>query len=255
MGRPYYSRIAKQWHDITGYHGGPFKKYVLNDHLLEQISSIDNISIFELGAGNGYFMPKILRTFSGQRPPRIVITDLSGAILRIAETEFHLPEAAYLQLDIRKEFPFDDAAFDLIIATMVFNEVSSSGMKSALSECHRVLRDGSRIIATVTHPNFVQNLDKNGKLSKLGREFRTMPAKGALRVPVVIRSEDEYNNLFKKSGFTFDNQVLYPNQKILNERTGLRFSAGLPLALVYTCRKNNQIAGKAITNDKDQRRT
>ena len=60
MGRPYYSRIAKQWHDITGYHGGPFKKYVLNDHLLEQISSIDNLSILELGAGNGYFMPKAL---------------------------------------------------------------------------------------------------------------------------------------------------------------------------------------------------
>ncbi len=82
-----------------------------------------------------------------------------------------------------------------------------------------------------------------------------MPAKGSLRVPVVIRSEDEYNNLFKKFGFTFANQVLYPNQKVLNERTGLRFSAGLPLVLVYTCCKNNQIAGKAITNDRDQRRT
>jgi hypothetical protein len=59
LGRPYYSRIAKQWHEATGYQGGSLKKYVLNDYLLKNIESITDRSILELGAGNGYFIPLI----------------------------------------------------------------------------------------------------------------------------------------------------------------------------------------------------
>jgi len=123
---------------------------------------------------------------------------------------------------------------------MVFNEVSTSGMRSAISECYRVLRESGIVLATITHPKFIQNLNKNGKLSQLGDEFWTMPAKGSLRVPVVIRSEEEYDKLFIKAGFSFNAEALYPNQKVLNERAGLRFSASLPLALVYGCYKNTR---------------
>lgn len=125
MSRPYYNRIAKLWHEVTGYHGGPFKKYVLNEYLLATIGTIRNLSIIELGAGNGYFIPMMLRRFSGQIPSRIVITDQSGVLLKMAENEFRVKEAEIRQLDIRYPFPFGDGSFDIILATMKRKRVRS----------------------------------------------------------------------------------------------------------------------------------
>ena len=241
MGRPYYDRIAKQWHDITGYHGGSFKKYILNDFLLEKIKGIDGLSILELGAGNGYFMPKVFKAFSGQRPAGVIVTDLSAAVLRVAEREFRRSEVEYRRLDIRRRFPFDNATIDLIVATMVVNELSTAGAKSALTECHRVLRDNGRLLVTVTHPAFIQNLKQRGELLKLGSSLWTMPARGPVRVPVAIRSEQEYDELITETGLRFSSHALYPDQRVLNERPGLKSASGLPLALVYDCLRTSQV--------------
>jgi SAM-dependent methyltransferase len=238
LSRPYYNRIAKQWHEATGYHGGPFKRYVLNDYLLTTIGTIGNLSIIELGAGNGYFIPLMLRQFSGQIPSRIVITDQSVALLKIAENEFRVEGAEYIQLDIRNSFPFGDGSFDIILATMVFNEVSTPNVRVALKECHRILRENGRMIATVAHPSFITTLFRGGKLSKLGSDFWTMPAKGSLRVPVVPRSEEAYSELFRDADIEFEAESLYPSPSVLNERPGLSHAAGVPLAMVFNCRKS-----------------
>lgn len=238
MSRPYYNRIAKQWHEVTGYHGGPFKKYVLNEYLLATIGTIGNLSIIEIGAGNGYFIPLMLRRFSGQIPSRIVITDQSGALLKIAENEFRVEGAEYIQLDIRNSFPFGDGSFDIILATMIFNEVSTPNLKAALKECHRILSENGRMIVTVTHPIFVTALSRGGKLSNLGSDFWTMPAKGSLRVPVVPRSEEAYSEMFSDADIKFELESLHPTPPVLNERPGLRHAAGVPLAMVFNCRKS-----------------
>ncbi len=238
MGRPYYSRIKKQWHEVTGHRGGPFKKYVLNDYLIEKIGGINEQALLELGAGNGYFVPLLCQRYSGQIPSRIVISDLSGALLEIARGEFYLEDAEYIQLDVRNEFPFENESFDLILATFVFNEVSSSGFRAALKESWRILRQNGRLIATVTHPQFVRKLQKNGKLSQLGPDFWTMPGKGSLRLPVVLRSEKEYLSAFHEAGFEFEYESLFPTTEVLNERAGLRYAKDDPLAMVFNCTKN-----------------
>lgn len=237
MGRPYYSRIKKQWHEVTGNRGGAFKKHVLNDYLIEKIRDIDGQALLELGAGNGYFMPLLCQRYSGQVPSRIVISDLSGALLEIARREFSLEGAEYIPLDVRSDFPFDNESFDLILATMVFNEVSSPGFKSALNESWRILKQHGRLITTVTHPLFVERIQKNGKLSQLGPTFWTMPSKGSLRLPVVLRSEKQYMSAIKQAGFNFEYESLFPTAEVLNERPGLRYSKDVPLALVFNCSK------------------
>ena len=97
----YYDRIAKQWHDVTGYAGGAFKELVLNDVLLQQIPGIEGRSLLELGTGNGYFLPLVFRRFSGQVPKVVVITDQSETLLSIARKRFSVPMAAYQVLDVR----------------------------------------------------------------------------------------------------------------------------------------------------------
>jgi len=83
--------------------------------------------------------------FSPDIPQRIVITDQSGALLQLAERHFKVPHAEYTCLDIRNPFPFDANSFDFILATMVFNEVSSDTLQSALNECRRVVRPTDRL--------------------------------------------------------------------------------------------------------------
>ncbi len=101
----YYDRIARRWHSVTGYHGGPFKRSFLNELLLDRIGGIDSRAILELGAGNGYFMPMLIRRYSGQQRARLVITDQSGALLDLARQHFGIDGAEYLQLDRHPPIP------------------------------------------------------------------------------------------------------------------------------------------------------
>ncbi len=233
----YYSKIAAAWHDATGPAGGPFKKYVLNDELLARIGSIDGKAILELGAGNGYFVRLMMTRKSGERPARLVVTDAAGALLRIAEQCFRVRVAEYRQLDARRPYPFESGTFDLILATMVFNELGDAGLRAALAECTRVLGSTGRLLATVLHPDFVERLKENGQVKPLGHGFYTIPGPGALRVPVVPRSPAGYESLLSAAGFRFTATAVHPDRRVLRERPGLRHAAGLPLGLVYDCTK------------------
>src|SRR5438045_5854205 len=115
---PYYDRIARRWHRVTGHRGGALKEQVLNDRILARIGAIQGRSILELGAGNGYFAPLMLRRFSGQHAARLVVTDASPALLELARREFPIAQAEYQLLDARASFLFAGSSFDLILATM-----------------------------------------------------------------------------------------------------------------------------------------
>lgn len=72
--------------------------------MLNQIASVAGLSILELGAGKGYFMPLLLRQFSGQVPARLVITDHSTTLLNLAQRLFRIPEAEYKLLGVAVRF-------------------------------------------------------------------------------------------------------------------------------------------------------
>ena len=90
------------------------------------MNSIARRTILELGAGNGYFAPLMLRRFSGQIPERLLITDQSQKLLAIAQTQHRADHAEYLALDVQQPFPLDAGAFDLVLASMLLNELTSS---------------------------------------------------------------------------------------------------------------------------------
>jgi SAM-dependent methyltransferase len=234
----YYDTIAKRWHETTGYKGGAFKELVLNSILLEKLSGIDNRSILELGAGNGYFLPLVLRRFPGQAPSEIFVTDQSRQLLEIARHHFRIPAAAYQYLDVTKPFPFADEKFDLILGSMIFNEVHASGFKKALAECHRVLsRDGMFLMA-VTHPDFISRLRKSGLLKTTREGKLTMPGSGSLRLPVVIRSLGNYRKGLQEAGFQYKEEECCPTPEVITLQAGLRKAWKIPVALVYACTKS-----------------
>ncbi|MGD2110182.1 MAG: class I SAM-dependent methyltransferase, partial [Phycisphaerae bacterium] len=188
----YYDRIAERWHGATGGDGGPFCRLVMNDLILGQIPSIEDRSILELGAGNGYFLPLLLDNFRGQGPSRVVVTDASSRLVATAESEFHIEDAEYQRLDVRARYPFEDGSFDLILAIHVFQEVSTAGLRKALAECHRVLTTDGRLIIAVTHPDYVQHLFEDRALRGTRTGQLTMPGPRSMRLPVVRRSASGY---------------------------------------------------------------
>jgi len=231
----FYDHIAKQWHEATGRTGGAFKELVLNDLLLEKITGIDRCAILELGAGNGYFLPLVLRRFPGQHPARLVVTDQSQKMLELAQRHFRLPGADYQCLDVRQPFPLGDGEFNLIIATMLFNEVPARDYSRALKECRRVLAPEGCLLITVTHPDFITGLHKRGLLKATPLGELTMPGTGSLRLPVVIRSLGRYRRGLQEAAFSYAEDEAYPTQDVLNLKAGLRHNWKVPIALVYTC--------------------
>jgi SAM-dependent methyltransferase len=234
----YYDRIAKRWHAMTGYKGGVFKELVLNNILLEKLSGVENLSILELGAGNGYFLPLVLRRFSGQIPSKIIVTDQSTRLLEIAKRYFRIADAEYQTLEVGKIFPFAVDEFDLIIATMIFNEVHSHSFRNALKECHRILSPNGRFLITITHPDFINSLQKRGLIKPTKEGILTMPASGDVRLPVVVRSLENYRKNLQESGFEYIETEVGHSAEVLNMKQGLRHSGKAPVALIYTCKKS-----------------
>ena len=239
----YYDRIARKWHAITGAQGGALKKLVLNDLVLAKLPGIAGMAILEVGAGNGYFIPLILRRFSGQVPSRIVITDLSRVLLDLAQRGFRVAEAEYRVLDIRGPFPFAAESFDLILANMVFNELTPAGLRRALAECRKVLTPGGRLVGTVIHPLFVESLAQRGLLKRGPGSVLTMPGSDGLRLPVVPRTMDEYTAAFREAGFQFWSEEVWATPEVLGAKPGLRQAGKVPVALLFECAKPASTSG------------
>ena len=210
---------------------------MLNDCILTQIDSIAENAILELGAGNGYFAPLLLRRFSGQLPTRLVITDQSQVLLAIAQTSFHIDGAEYCNLDVQDPFPFPDGSFHLILASMLFNELTTTGLEHALKECSRILTEGGLLLAAVPHPDFVHALAKKGALTDFGRGLFAMPSAEGLRLPVSRRPLSVYQKAMENCGFTVTTQDILPDEKTLHEKPGLKVSSGTPLGLLFLCHR------------------
>jgi SAM-dependent methyltransferase len=231
----YYDGIAKQWHRATGYHGGAFKRYILNDRILEKIECVEGCALLELGAGNGYFAPLMLRRFSGQAPTRLVISDQSQAQLDIARSAFGLDGAEYLLLDVQERFSFEGSSFDLILAIMLLNELTTTSLQHALHECRRVLKNEAQLIAAVPHPTFVRALAKKGVLTDFGRGLFAMPSAEGLRLPVSRRPLNAYTEALTAAGFAVSTDAVYADEKTLHEKPGLKVPRGTPLAALFDC--------------------
>lgn len=138
---------------------------------------------------------------------------------------------------MQEEFPFADGSFDLILATMLFNELPLSALRHAARECHRVLVPGGRLLATVTHPAMIYQLAKKGVLTDFGRGLFAMPGAGGLRLPVARRSVKAYQTALEGCGFAVTLEDALPDTKTLREKPGLTLPRATPMALVCDCQR------------------
>ncbi|MBT8377712.1 MAG: class I SAM-dependent methyltransferase [Ignavibacteria bacterium] len=223
----YYDKLASKWHKITGYKGGAFKELILNELVISKINRIESKSILEIGAGNGYFMPMLLKKKSGQRPQKLMITDISTKQLETAKKIFKISYAEYRMLDVYKKFSIENNSVDIIISNMVFNELKGVGLKNGLKECERILKIGGRIIISVLHPEFVEIQIKRGVVKN-----NLMISTEGFRVPVVQRSLQEYKSSLESADINYTLDNAYGNQALYNIKPKLKELKGIPIALI-----------------------
>ncbi|MEU9862539.1 class I SAM-dependent methyltransferase [Streptomyces sp. NPDC047971] len=75
--------------------------------------------------------------------------DVSAGMLALARRRLGEDAALHL-VDLNDPLPFDDGAFDDVVASLVLHYLEDWG--PALAELRRVLRPGGRLIASVDHP-------------------------------------------------------------------------------------------------------
>jgi SAM-dependent methyltransferase len=149
------ARVAEQYRDSARF-DARVRIYELYDTspepwprwLFARLGLAPGESVLELGCGTGNLWRE-----NAQRVPErasLVLSDLSPGMLEQARTRLAgLPLALELVLADAQRLPFDDASFDVVIASHMLYHVPDR--TRALGEVRRVLRRGGRFIAGTNH--------------------------------------------------------------------------------------------------------
>jgi SAM-dependent methyltransferase len=105
---------------------------------------VDGRRILDAGCGSGPL-------FATLRDRGAVVTGIDASAGMLALARRRLGDDADLHLvDLSDRLPFDDGAFDDVVASLVLHYLEDWG--PTLAELRRVLRPGGRLIASVDHP-------------------------------------------------------------------------------------------------------
>lgn len=97
--------------------------------------------VLDVGCGTGY----LLRRLADAMPSAEVLRgiDPAPAMIRVAESRATDPRLRFMT-GVAELLPYDDDAFDLVISTTSFDHWADQ--RGGLTECHRVLRPGGRLV-------------------------------------------------------------------------------------------------------------
>ena len=112
--------------------------------MLALAGDVSDCRVLDAGCGSGP-LSALLR----DRGAVVTGIDVSAGMLAIAERRLGDDVALHLA-DLRRPLPFEDGAFDLVVASLVLHYLEDWG--PALAEFRRVLAPGGRLIASVDHP-------------------------------------------------------------------------------------------------------
>ncbi|MDI2127193.1 class I SAM-dependent methyltransferase [Yinghuangia seranimata] len=100
--------------------------------------------VLDAGCGSGPLSAALI-----DRGAVVTGVDASAGMLALAKRRLG-DDADLHQVDLRDRLPFDDGAFDVVVASLVLHYLEDWG--PPLAELRRVLRPGGRLIVSVDHP-------------------------------------------------------------------------------------------------------
>lgn len=112
--------------------------------MLDLAGDVSGRSILDVGCGSG-----ALSAALRDRGATVTGMDASAAMLDLARQRLGADVALHLA-DLNDPLPFDDAAFDDVVASLVLHYLED--WAPALTQMRRVLRPGGRLLVSVDHP-------------------------------------------------------------------------------------------------------
>ncbi|HLS46744.1 MAG TPA: methyltransferase domain-containing protein [Ornithinicoccus sp.] len=122
-----------------------FNAYYERPEMLRLAGDVSGLRVLDAGCGSGP-LSAALR----DRGALVSGFDASAAMVNLARRR--LGEDADLRIaDLGSPLPFDDAAFDAVVASLVLHYLE--GWSGPLAEVRRVLKPGGRLMVSVNHPS------------------------------------------------------------------------------------------------------
>lgn len=122
---------------------GFFNAWCEQPAMLRLLGDVTGHRILDAGCGSG---PTCLAL--AERGAEVSGFDLSAAMIEIARPS--LSETDLRVHDLAEPLPWDDATFDIVVASLVLHYLPD--WSSPLAELHRVLTPGGRLLVSVNHP-------------------------------------------------------------------------------------------------------
>ncbi len=134
-----------QWAEAyaTANAEGFFNTWYEKPAMLRLLGDVTGHRILDAGCGSGPTTAALT-----QRGADVSGFDLSAAMIEIARR--NLPETDLRLHDLADPLPWDDATFDTVVASLVLHYLPD--WTGPLSELHRVLTSGGRLLVSVNHP-------------------------------------------------------------------------------------------------------
>jgi len=112
--------------------------------VLSLVGDVTGLRVLDAGCGGGAHAAALL-----DRGAIVTGIDASAGLLEIAQRRLG-GRAQLLLADLNEPLPFDDGAFDLILASLVMHYLPDWSLP--LSEFNRLLSQGSRLVFSTHHP-------------------------------------------------------------------------------------------------------
>ena len=126
------------------------------DKYMDILEKSKDTSIIDLGCGSGNDS-----VYLNERNYKVISCDYSTEALNIIKK--NIKNSNIVEMDLTREFPFEDAMAEIIIADLSLHYFNDDTTKNILNEIKRVLKSGGYLIARINTIDDVNFNAGNGK--------------------------------------------------------------------------------------------
>jgi ubiquinone/menaquinone biosynthesis C-methylase UbiE len=243
-----WDNVHNWYNQLVGLKGHYYHQHVIFPHLLKHLNLKKNISVLDLGCGQGVLariLPKNVKYLG---------IDLSSNLIKFANSHKQ-PNQEFIISDISKPLPITDKLFDVITIILAIQDLENP--KDVFFNAYKHLKDNGKLFIIINHPCFriprqtswdidtKQNLQYrriNRYLTPMTIPINTTPGqKKAIEVNHHHHSLSEYSQFLSQTGFSIDLLEEWISDKQSYGKTGKRENKArkeIPLFLCIIASKN-----------------
>ena len=132
------------WAEVYDDDGNPLVM-LEEPHVERLLGDVRGLSVLDVGCGTGRHAVRM-----AQAGARVTALDFSQGMLAKARTKPGASDVTFVEHDIRRRLPFEDATFERVLSCLMLDHVFD--LPAFFSELRRLVRPDGFVVASVMHP-------------------------------------------------------------------------------------------------------